>query len=484
MPFQLNVRWVYILAGTYILLASLFIYMQQYLFLLLPLALLVLFMALFAMDKLLYVIILITPLSVPLRELTEGAPFDMYLPTEPILVGISLLFFFKLLLGNTIDRKLLLHPVSLAIYFYMSWMLLTSLTSTMPVVSIKDWLAHLWFIVVFYFLMSQLFRRKQFIQRFYWLYIVGMAFAIGYTLYQQYLYGLFDHKVANWAPKPFFNDHTAYGAALAFYFPFLAGMLFNHKYSPLQKGFTIGFLIIFTLAIVFSYTRATWLSLAGAAGVLVLLLLKLRLRYITIAGAIIITLLALNWKDLMLQLEHNTQDSSGEFAGHVQSMTNITTDASNLERINRWKSAWRMFKEKPVLGWGPGAYMFQYAPFQMSYEKTIISTNFGNRGNAHSEYLGPLAESGVLGPISFLAIVMVVTSLALRLYRTATNREIKLIVLVSFLGLSTYFLHGFLNNFLSSDKASLSFWGFIALLVALDVYYPQAFKGKNEASSR
>ena len=34
-------------------------------------------------------------------------------------------------------------------------------------------------------------------------------------------------------------------------------------------------------------------------------------------------------------------------------------------------------------------------PFQDASDLTIISTNFGDGGNAHSEYLGPLSEQGI-----------------------------------------------------------------------------------------
>jgi len=97
---------------------------------------------------------------------------------------------------------------------------------------------------------------------------------------------------------------------------------------------------------------------------------------------------------IVYNLEKNESESSGKFSEHIESMANITSDASNTERINRWKCALRMFREKPIFGWGPGTYVFQYAPFQFSYDRTIISTNFGDLGNAHSEYLGPLSESG------------------------------------------------------------------------------------------
>ena len=38
-----------------------------------------------------------------------------------------------------------------------------------------------------------------------------------------------------------------------------------------------------------------------------------------------------------------------------------------------------------------------------------------------------------------------------------------------FLGLMTYFIHGVLNNYLDTDKASALFWGFFALLVVWDL---------------
>lgn len=172
-----------------------------------------------------------------------------------------------------------------------------------------------------------------------------------------------------------------------------------------------------------------------------------------------------------MKLEKNRQRSSTDLNTHLQSISNITTDASNLERINRWNSALRMFKERPFFGWGPGTYQFKYAPFQHSNEMTIISTNAGDRGNSHSEYIGPLAESGVFGSITFILIVIVVIYRGTMLYIRSKDKEIRLITLGILLGLITYFIHGAMNNFLDTDKASVPFWGFIAILVALDVYH-------------
>lgn len=72
-----------------------------------------------------------------------------------------------------------------------------------------------------------------------------------------------------------------------------------------------------------------------------------------------------------MKLEKNRQDTSSNLEEHLQSISNISTDASNLERINRWHSAFRMFAERPIFGWGPGTYSFEYAPFQLSTEKLL-----------------------------------------------------------------------------------------------------------------
>lgn len=178
-------------------------------------------------------------------------------------------------------------------------------------------------------------------------------------------------------------------------------------------------------------------------------------------------------------MERNTTDSSGDFAEHIKSMYNIRSDASNLERINRWDAAWEMFKERPLFGWGPGTYQFQYAPFQKSHNRTIISTNFGTWGNAHSEYLGLMAEAGFPSVIAFIAIWVFALLAGFKLIkRENISPEHRSIVIASILGLITYIGHAFMNNFLDMDKIAAPFWGSMAIIVALEYYYKNLDKGE------
>jgi O-antigen ligase len=236
-------------------------------------------------------------------------------------------------------------------------------------------------------------------------------------------------------------------------------------------GFLLSLLVV---GLVYSFTRAAWLSLLAAAGIFLIHRLRISWSVVLFLGLIGLGGLYTVKDQVQRSAERNKSVSSDKLGEHVASMSNISTDASNLERLNRWNSALRMFQERPWTGWGPGTYQFQYAPFQHSYDLTIISTNAGDNGNAHSEYIGPLAEEGVLGLLAvllLLATFLRTGAAVLPYYREkpASFAADYWLAVAAATGLVTYFTHGVLNNFLDTDKASAPVWGCAALLVALDL---------------
>lgn len=380
------------------------------------------------------------------------------------------IFFLKAVLDKNIDKKLLKHPISIIIYFYLGWMLLTTITSTLPLVSFKFLLTKLWFISVFYFMGVSIFKVKKNIYSFLYLMLISMTIAVVYTLVVHAQYR-FDSQAAHWVMFPFFKDHTVYGAVLAMFIPIAIGFLFLKDISKFQRGLIIFINVIFFIGIVFSYTRAAWLSLVAGIGFLILILLKISFKTIAISLGVSLFVFFVYQDQIIYSLSKNTQDSSQNFMENIQSMANITSDASNLERLNRWNSAVSMFKDRPMLGFGPGTYQFQYGIFQKYSEKSIISTNDGSLGNAHSEYLGPLSEQGLFGMLIFLALVIGVSIYSLNLYKKMKKGDMRTIVLMTYLGLFTYYIHGTLNNYLDTDKASVPFWGFTAIIVAIGLYH-------------
>lgn len=436
---------------------------------LLPVLLLLVVIAFTAMDKLLLIIVFFTPLSIQLKEITGDIGFDLSLPTEPLLAGLLILFVLKLIREKSADMRIIAHPVAITIYIYLLWLLITSITSSIPLVSFKFLIARIWFIGAYFFVAAHFFRKHTDMKKYLWAYIIPFVLVIFYTLYNHSQYGLINQQASHSAVRPFYNDHTAYGAALAMILPVLAGFFFTPGQARNRKLLMGSLFSLFLFAVLFSYTRATWVSLAVAF--VFYLIVRFRVPLITLVFATLVALAFLNMyrTEIYLKLRETKETSSTDFAEHVRSISNITSDASNAERINRWKSALRMFGERPLYGWGPGTYQFQYARFQMQKERTWISTNFGDLGNAHSEYIGPMAETGFPGLLTFLGVAVALLVTGLRVYRKASGRETRLLSLVLLVGLVTYLSHGLLNNFLDTDKASALFWGYIAMLVAMDV---------------
>jgi O-antigen ligase len=460
----------YLISALFILLNAYFLVKKHSMIIsALPLVFSIVLLAIFELDKLLLLVVAFTPLSLPLSELMPGLDFNMFLPTEPLLFGILLIFVLKLAANGSFDRKILLHPITLAIYFSLFWMLVTSLTSTMPMVSLKFLLSRIWFIVGFYLLTAKLFESGRNIEKYIWLYILPLILVIFYSTYRHLGYGLWDKQAAHFVMDPFYNDHTAYGAAIAMYLPFLFGFSFTKMYTPGVRFFVRICLGILFMGLILSYARAAWLSMIAAAGVWGVMRLRIRFKPLFITFLISLSVILVFQSQILAYLERNTTESSANLMDHVSSMSNISSDASNLERLNRWSCAIRMFKDKPVFGYGPGTYMFQYAPYQLTGDRTIISTNSANGGNAHSEYLGPLAESGFLGPITVLVLIIVVLYTGINAYGRTADKRLKTLVMSAILGLITYYIHGTMNNFLDTDKLSVAFWGFTAVIVAIDI---------------
>lgn len=470
-----KILWVYLLVALF-LAANFYLVLEKdvYWLFLLPVVLIMLYYYLTSLDTIILLITFMTPLAVNIRDMDMG--LGVSLPTEPLMFGVLLLFVANLIFENRYDRRIATHPISYIIYAQLLWMLFTAFTSEMPIVSFKYLLSRLWFVVPFYFMAAMIFKKKANIRKFLWLYLLGLTIVVIYTVTLHSQYG-FDEDVGHWIMWPFYNDHTAYGAALAMYIPIALGMVVYPNKSKRWRFISSVVLLILLVGVVFSYGRAAWISLVMALGVLIIVFLRIKFYVILITLGILLGLFFSFQQQIIDKLEKNKQDSSANFVEHIQSITNISSDASNLERINRWQAALRLFDERPVLGWGPGTYQFVYSPFQRAKEKTIISTNLGDMGNAHSEYLGPLAEMGIPGTLIVMLLVAMVIVIGLRVYKNG-NQEVKYLSMMTLLGLITYFTHGVLNNFLDTDKLSVPFWGFIAILVALDTYHMQETEKK------
>lgn len=472
-----HVRWVAIGSGmVFVAAIAVFLSNEWYWGLLIPFGLALVASIVLAMDNVLWFIVFATPLSINVEFKDLGSTLNV--PTEPFMIALTALFFIRLAYRGEFFPKFVKHPLSLILIAHLIWMLSTAITSELLLVSMKYFVSRLWFIVVFFYLMSLLFTSKKNHRPYFLLFLIPMAAVVIYTIIHHGQYG-FTKKSGTWVMQPFFKEHTAYGAVLAMYFTVAWTMFLRYDYRPLAKIGLLTLSIIITIGLYFSYTRAAWLSVMVMMGVAGFLYLGWGFKRFSQLIVGVLLLIGLSWSTINERLNTTQAESSDDVTEHLSSVANVSTDASNTERLNRWKSAWRMFLERPVTGFGPGTYMFLYAPYQNPHEKTIISTNRGDVGNAHSEYIGPLADSGLPAALIILALVIATFYYGFKLSLHLPTAELRTTASIAFLALVTYWFHGLVNNFLDIDKTGLPVFGFTALLATLDVCFMKREASQN-----
>ncbi len=439
---------------------------EYYYYAVVPVVLLLLLLYYYQLDKVLYLIAFLTPLSI---NMLVNETTAMTIPTEPLLIFFTIVFSVKFFIDKKYNPKVFSHPITIAITFYLFWMLITAITSVRPIVSLKYFSSKIFYIIPFYLAVIPLFSNFKKIKSMYLAYAITLLVVVIYATVGFALKGFeFDYNF--YIMQPFYNDHTAYGAILAMFITLTFFFLTSKSTNKIERFFYLILFGAFLLGLILSYSRAAWMSIIPAIAIYLILKFRIKLRLI-LSVLIVGVLFFFAFQTPILQiLEKNNQDSSGNIVEHITSISNISTDASNVERLNRWFCVFRMFKDKPIFGWGPGTYQFEYAGYQKSYQQSTISTNAGTLGNAHSEYLGALSDSGIFGMISVIILFSVVTYTGIKVYKRAKDKTEGRLALFLTMALVTYYTHGLLNNFLDTDKLSVPFWFLTAAIVALDIY--------------
>lgn len=451
--------------------------------------LLILGLALLYPRYLWYLLVFTIPFSIDI-----GTSITLSFPCEVlgILLAISLIIrlifsFFRPNNKELVSFSLFRSPIFLCILLYLLTLFFSVFYSEMPIVSLKKTLIHGLFIFLFFVYPTRLFQERREIYRFFICYLAGLMVAIAYALGRHATYSFTTYAAAD-MPKPLFADHTLYGAVLVFVFPYIIYLFINKigRKKALAENISINrfsifkpqkiysfslyrglLLLIVGFAIITAASRAAWIGLIAAAFIAGLMHYKVKLRWLLTSILIAAFSLYSYHNSIVDLLRHNKAQSSnpsGNFSEHFLSVTNIESDVSNQERINRWLAAYDMFKERPFSGFGIGTYQFSYAPYQRFYLLTQISTRNADRGGAHSEYLTILSEQGIFSLLAFLLLALIVVRESFHLIYQIEDKNAKLLYISLILGLFTYWVHCFFNAFLDQIELVSLVWAAIAAI--------------------
>jgi O-antigen ligase len=187
-----------------------------------------------------------------------------------------------------------------------------------------------------------------------------------------------------------------YGTAFCL---FVGPTLFALKWRARYSQFLIPALVLTAIALVLSFTRGVWISVAVATLVMAIIF-QVRLgALLALGGGAMLWILTELWPTLK------------------QRITSFSTSGDEREWI--WRAHWKIFTDHPLTGVGygenwrllPESYQAIGAP-----EGTIVS-------HAHNQYLHFLAGTGVFGLLAYLVVLLCFFVLNVRVYREIGPRE-------------------------------------------------------------
>jgi len=457
-------------------------------------------------DRSIWFLLVVTAISIPLsvKLYSAGKDLEVIFPAE-LLVGLTALLVGLLWLvseraRSALDMSALKHPITILIALDLVISIMSYWGSDEPMVSLKWLVVRTSYVLVFFLvpLLIRQFTSEKIIELMTyhsWALILVVVWVFKAAVEQGG-----DRTVANYSCMPFYNDHTIYAAALVFaLFTFMINAFSLEKKGVSLFGPVVSVLLVFVvmIAIALSYTRAAWLSVVVVGIIGVVLLVRPR-PVVWIGCTVIIGFVAFfSWGPLQKAALENNGDADADNAGITEvlwSYANVSTDASNRERLVRWSSAYSIFLADPFLGCGPGMFKFTYPLYQdpdhasfrtvpqptKAYISRVWEPTSGlmvrdnpqnlyvDPGTAHSEYLLALSERGPVALILFIGIFVSVVLRYVNRSRELTDRSAKIQFLLVVLAILAYGVHGFFNNFLDDCKIALPFYFFLAIFIRMD----------------
>ncbi len=195
-----------------------------------------------------------------------------------------------------------------------------------------------------------------------------------------------------------FGNHEQLGSFLALLFvPALALALDTHSASR-RLLFAQGAALVLGAALLLCRTRSAWAG--AAAGCVLLSLLALRYAPVKltrankalIIGPALLVLLAFVGLLGVSQLAPLVSTRAATLAKGVE-------DTSFADRLHRWRAACRMASEKPVTGWGLGAWPVEQGRWTHQGDDVpeVLASGTGHSNLAHNFWVQWAAETGGLG---------------------------------------------------------------------------------------
>lgn len=435
----------------------------------LPIGILFVLFVIHSPRQLFYFFFALLPFSV---EVQIGS-FGTDLPSEPIMIilmGICLLLI--LTKNKTISKATFIHPISLVLLGHIAWIAFTGIFSSDQVVSFKYLLAKLWYVIPFFILPQLLFKKEVDFRKVFYVLSFSMFIVMTYTLVRHAAAG-FTFASSNTVMRPIFRNHVNYAIMLLAFLPYF-WYLIRTTTSKLKLPL-FGLLAFLLIAIYFSYTRAAQFSVVLAMAfywVVKWRLVKVAvgLSFVGLMG--IAAFMSMDNKYLDYAPNYEKAIAHTKF-DNILDATAKMEDISTVERFYRWVAGGYMVGNKPIFGYGPATFYFQYRPYTVTSYKTYVSDN-PEKSGIHNNYLMIAVEQGVPGLLIFLGLTFLPLLYVEKLFHKIKDLRDRALV---FAAGSCFFLISvtiLINDLLEADKIGPLYFLSAAIIVFYDIKYKKA----------
>jgi len=433
----------------------------------LPVGLATMGLAIADFRKVFFLMLACIPIS--MEESLPGG-FATDLPSEQLMWLLTLVGGLWFLQNwRSVDARFLRHPLSLALYAHLAWMIVCAATSEDLYVSVKYALAKGWYVAVFYFMAGHLLNTERDFKDLLWWFFVPMLFAVVIVIVRHAAIG-FSFEEVEYVMGPFFRNHVMYACSMAIFLPFIwYGTYWYPRFSAAWCLLVFG-IIVFLVGINFAYTRAAYVALIAA--ICIYWMLRFRLMKVVLVVAVLLATVFVqlvtskdNW--LRFAPDYERTVTHKRFESLITATTKLE-DISTMERVYRWVAASYMIQEKPVTGFGPGTFYFYYKNYTVTSFKTYVSDNPEHSG-IHNYFMMMAVEQGAPGLVFFLIFGFLTMLKGEQVYHQTADPGRRRVLIAAVLCFILINLLMLMNDFVETDKIGSLFFMCVAIIVNIDL---------------
>lgn len=446
------------------LVGGLIVWQESWLPAVLPLVFLFLAYVIRDIRLIFYSIFAVLPFSIEFYFDAAGLGTD--LPSEPLMLLMTvatLIFFAK---NNfRLDVRYIKDPVFILLVVHVIWIMATSLQSVNFFISLKYLLAKLWYIIPFFLFPLVHFRSGNDFLKCYRILYIFLFIAIMIVLVRHSLEG-FSFASSYDVVRPFFRNHVSYAAISVICLPFVWAFYRSSEPGSGKRKLLFWVFVVFLVGIYFSYTRAAILSAFFAF----IAFYIFRYRWVKHALGITFSLafvlviyLSVDNKYLDFTPNYERTITHTEFDNLIEATYKLE-DISSMERVYRWMAGIEMFKERPLLGFGPATFFDNYQAYSISQFATYVSDN-PDKSGIHNYFLMVLVEQGMIGFGIFVLLCVYIFLLAEETYHRLKNDKMRYYVMALALSFIIILSMNLINDLIETDKVGPFFFVNIAALL-------------------